>query len=151
MARYSVAFSKSGIAAAGAIVDLGTAASDRARILEFGWTVSVASGTTPVLTVGLSRSTAVGTRTTPTTMLAEDFGDPAATSTSATAWSVAPTLAATPLRRLAVNAVGAGIVWTWPTAGGLLVPISGSVVLHAITVAGTTPSFTLDGYIVVDE
>lgn len=151
MARYSVGFTKASITAAGAIVDLATASTDRARILEVGWTVTVASGTTPSMVVGLSRSTAVGTRTSPTTLLAEEFADATGTTTSASAWSVTPTLAATPLRRLTVNAVGAGIVWTWPAAGGLSVPVSGSVVLHAVSVSGTTPSFTLDGYVVVDE
>jgi len=150
VARYSLGWTKAAITAAGAIVDLGTAATDRAKLVEFGFTVSAMSGTTPVLTVGLYRSTAVGTRTTPTTLLAEDFADPAATTTSATAWSVAPTLAANPLRRLAVNAVGAGIVWSWPV-GALTVPVSGSLVLNTITAAGTTPSFTLDGWFVVDE
>lgn len=150
MARYSIAFTKAAITAAGAIVDLGTAATDRAKVVEIGWSVSAMSGTTPALSVGLSRSTVVGTRTTPTALLAEDSADPAATTNSATAWSVAPTLAATPLRRLAVNAVGAGIVWTWPV-GAFVVPVSSSIVLHAISVAGTTPSFTIDGYLVCDE
>lgn len=151
MARYSIGFTKASITAAGAIIDLATASTDRAKILELGWTVSAMSGTSPVLTVGVSRTTAVGTRTSPTTVLAEDAGDPAGTGTLASAWSVAPTIAATPLRRLAVNAVGAGIVWTWPVAGGLLIPVSASIVLHAIAVAGTTPNFTIDGYVVIDE
>lgn len=151
MARYSVAFTKSGLTAAANIQDLATTATDRAKILEIGWTVSAVTGTTPAMAVGLSRTTAVGTRTTPTTLLAEDSGDPAATTTTTGAWSVAATLAATPLRRLSVNAVGAGIVWTWPSAGGLIVPVSGSIMLHAISVSGTTPSFTVDGYFVVDE
>ena len=151
MARYSIGFQKTGISAAGAIVDIAAAASDRVRVLEFGWAVSAVSGTTPVLTVGLSRSTAIGTRTSPTTVLAEEVADAAGTATIATAWSAAPTLATTPLRRLPVNAVGGGIVWTWPDRGGLSLPLSGSLVLSALAVAGTTPSFTLDGYIVVDE
>jgi hypothetical protein len=151
VARYSIAFSKAAVTAAGAIVDLATAATDRARVLELGWTVAALTGTAPSASIGLSRSTAVGTRTTPTSLLAEDAGDPAGTTTSATAFSVAPTLAAAPLRRLSVNAVGAGIVWTWPDRGGLIVPVSSSLVLHAVTVGGTTPSFTIDGYIVVDE
>lgn len=151
MARYSIGFTKASITAAGAIVDLATASTDRAKILEIGWTVSAMTGTTPTLDVGLYRSTAVGTRTSPVNTLAEDFADPTSTTTSATAWSVAPTLATNPLRRLAVNAIGAGVVWTWPTAGGLNVPVSGSVLLSAISVGGTTPSFTLSGYILVDE
>lgn len=150
MARYAIGFSKASITATGAIVDLGTASTDRCKILEVGWTVSAMTGTTPVMSVGLSRTTAVGTRTTPTTLLAEDFADPAGTTTSATAWSVAPTIAATPLRRLAVNAVGAGIVWAWPP-GGLIVPVSASLVLHCITISGASANFTVDGYIVVDE
>lgn len=149
MARYSLAFTKASITAAGAIVDLGTASTDRAKILEVGWTVAAMTGTTPAMSVGLSRSTAVGTRTSPTTVLAEEPGDPAGTGTLATAWSVAPTLAASPLRRLAVNAVGSGIVWTW--AAGLVVPVSSSIVLHAISVSGTTPSFQVDGWVTIDE
>lgn len=151
MARYSLAFTKSAITAAGAIADLGAASTDRLHILELGWTVSAVSGTTPVMSVGLSRTTAIGTRTSPTTVLAEEAADPVGTGTVATAWSVAPTLAAAPLRRLTVNAVGGGIVWTWPDRGGLVVPVSASVALHAISVSGTTPSFTVDGYIVIDE
>jgi hypothetical protein len=150
MARYSIAFTKASISAAGAIADLATASTDRARVLEVGWTVSAMAGTTPTLSVGLYRTTAVGTRTSPTTLLAEDPGDPTATTTNATAWSVAPTLAATPLRRLAVNAIGSGIVWTWPNPG-LLVAVSSSLVLSAIAVGGTTPSFTVDGWFTVDE
>lgn len=151
MARYSLGVQKATITAAGAIFDVATTTTDRAHIVELGIFTSVASGTTPVLTLGLFRSTAVGTRTTPTTVLAEDFADPAGTATAATAWSVAPTLAATPLRRFVTNAVGGGVVWTWPTQGGLTLPVSASVVVNAITVAGTTPSFTLDCYVVLDE
>lgn len=151
MARYSLGFTKSGIAAAGAIVDIATAASDRARILELGFFVTAATGTTPVMVVGLSRTTLVGTRTSPVTVLAEEVADAAGTVTMATAWTVAPTLAANPFKRLTVNAVGAGVIWTWPSAGGLSLPVSGSVALHAISVTGTTPSFTIDGYAVVDE
>lgn len=150
MARYSIGFTKTGIAAAGAIIDLATASTDRAKILEMGWTVSAMTGTSPVLNVGVSRTTAVGTRTTPTTLLAEDFSDPAGTATLASAWSVAPTIAATPLRRLAVNAIGAGIVWTWPM-GAFLVPVSSSVVLHAIAISGASANFSIDGYVVIDE
>ena len=151
MARYALGLQKATITVAGAVFDVATAATDRARILEIGIFASAATGTTPVLTLGLFRSTAVGTRTTPTSLLPEDAADGTATTTSATAWSVAPTLAATPLRRFAMSTLGSGIIWTWPTAGGLSIPVSGSLVVNAITVAGTTPSFTVDGYVIVDE
>lgn len=151
MARYALGVQKTGITAAGAVFDIATATTDRAHILELGIFASAASGTTPVLTLGLFRSTAVGTRTTPTTVLPGDPAEPAGTTTVATAFSVAPTLAASPMRRFVMNAVGAGIVWTWPDHGGLIVPVSSSMVLAAITIAGTTPNFTLDAYVVIDE
>lgn len=150
MARYSLGFQRSALTAAGPIVDLAASATDRLRLLELGVFVSAATGTTPVLTMGLFRSTALGTRTTPTTVLAEDNADAAGTATVATAFTVNPTNAAAPLRRFVVNGVGQGIVWTWPQ-NGLMVANSLSLVLQAITVAGTSPSFTLDGYLVIDE
>ena len=150
MARYEVGFTRASITATGAIVDLATASTDRAKLLEVGFFVSAVSGTTPVLTVGLTRTTAVGTRTSPTSLLATDGADPVATTTSATAWSVAPTLASTPLRRFVVNSVGAGVIWTW-VPGSFVIPVSASIVLNAVAITGTTPNFTLDGYIAVDE
>lgn len=150
MARYSLGFQKATLTAAGPIADIAASSTDRLRLLELGVFVSVASGTSPVLTMGLFRSTALGTRTTPTTVLAEDNADAAGTATVATAFSVAPTNATSPLRRFVVNGVGQGVVWTWPQ-NGLMVANSLSLVLQAITVAGTSPSFTLDGYFVIDE
>lgn len=150
MARYSLGFQKAALTAAGPISDLAASATDRPRLLELGLFCSAMSGTNPVLTVGLFRSTALGTRTSPTTVLAEDNGDAAGTATVATAFSVAPTNAAAPLRRFVLNGVGQGVIWTWP-ANGLLIANSLSLVLQAISVAGTTPSFTLDGYVVIDE
>lgn len=150
MARYSLGVQKASITAAGPMVDLMASSTDRYRLLELGVTVSAMTGTSPVLTMGLYRTTAVGTRTSPVTVLAEDNADAAGTATVATAWSANPTNAANPLRRFSLNAVGAGIVWSWPQ-NGLMVANSLSLVLQAITVAGTTPSFTLEVYYVIDE
>jgi hypothetical protein len=150
MARYSLGFQRAALTAAGPIADLASSATDRARLLEVGVFVSAVSGTTPVLTMGMFRSTALGTRTTPTTVLPEDHADPAGTATVATAFSVAPTNAAAPLRRFVANGVGQGIIWTW-APNQLMIANSLSIVLQAITVAGTSPSFTLDGYFVIDE
>lgn len=151
MARYSLGVQKAAVTAAGALLDIATTTTDRGHIVELGVFTSAAGGTTPVATLGLFRSTAVGTRTTPTTVLAEEVADPAGTITVATAFSVAPTLAANPMRRFVTNAVAQGVIWTWPEKGGLSIPVSGSVVLNAIAVSGTTPSFTFDCYVVVDE
>ena len=54
------------------------------------------------------------------------------------------------MRRFVFNAVGQGVIWTWPQ-NGLMVATSLSAVIQAITVAGTSPNFTLDGYFVIDE
>jgi hypothetical protein len=150
MARYSLGFTHAAITAAGGIADVAASATDRAHILEIGFFVSAMTGTAPVMTVGLYRTTALGTRTSPVTVLPEDAADPAGTATVATAWSVAATLAANPLRRFVVSSVGGGVIWTWPPKA-FIVANSLSAMLQAITVAGTTPSFTLDGYIVIDE
>ena len=150
MARYSLGFQKSGLTAAGPMADLAASSTDRYRLLELGVFVSAMSGTTPVLTMGLFRSTALGTRTSPVTVLAEDNADAAGTATVATAWSANPTNAANPMRRFVVNGVGQGVIWTWPQ-NGLMVANSLSMVLQAITVAGTSPNFTLDGYFLIDE
>lgn len=151
MARYSLGIQKAAVTAAGALFDIATTTTDRGHVIELGVFTSVASGTTPVATLGLFRSTTVGTRTTPTTVQAEEMADPVGTLTVATAFSVAPALAAAPLRRFVTNAVAQGVIWTWPEKGGLSIPVSGSVVLSAISIAGTTPSFTFDCYVVVDE
>jgi hypothetical protein len=81
----------------------------------------------------LNRPTAVGTSSATVTPLAEASGlVTAAQARLDTAWSANPTLAGTDLREYATpNAIGSGIVWTWPdkpfeiglgaTAGGLAV------------------------------
>jgi hypothetical protein len=150
VARYSLGFQRAALTAAGPIADLAASSTDRARLLELGIFVSAMSGTSPVLTMGLFRSTALGTRTSPVTVLAEDNADAAGTATVASAFSVNPTNATNPLRRFVMSSIGGGVVWTWP-ANGLMIANSLSLVLQAITVAGTTPSFTLDGYFVLDE
>ena len=150
MARYSLGWQKTSITATGPIADIGGSTTDRWRLLECGLFVSAMSGTTPVLTVGLSRSTALGTRTTPTTVLAEDNADTTGTNSVATAWSVNSTLAANPFRRFVLNAIGAGVIWTWP-GNGFMGATSLTAVLSALAIAGSTPNFTLDGYFVIDE
>lgn len=94
--------------------------------------VAVGSGAQPrlcqlalILRTGLSaqcslrRTTAIGTRTSPTTLLPEDATDPALTGITdvsmATAWSADPTMQSDWLRsaRLA-GTIGVGIIWTFP-------------------------------------
>lgn len=150
MAQRELAFSKTTITAVGAIADLamGTA---RGRLLEIGFFVSAMTGTSPVLTVSLFKSSALGTRTTPIIGNNTDSGDTAAALGSiATAWSAAPTLTANAYRRIVLNAVGSGIIWTFAPDKWTIAP-NLSAVLNTIAISGTTPNFTLDGYVVWDE
>lgn len=124
MARYALALAPTAVGAGLAAFDIATAATDRVSVLEIGVFVQTAVA----LDVSIARTTAVGTRTTPTTMAAEG-PDPAGTASMATAWSVAPTISATDLRRAMLPGnIGAGIIWTW-APGQFYIPVSSSIVV----------------------
>lgn len=141
--RYSIAVTGAAAAASAAIADLAAAASDQVSILE----IHVFTTAATACDFALSRTTAIGTRTTPTTVVAEDSTKPAGTATSAVAWSVAPTISATNMRSafLPANA-GAAVMWTW-APNQLIVPVSGSVVLvnrAAVAAPATRVTFIVD-------
>jgi hypothetical protein len=97
---------------------------------------------------GLFRSTAAGTRTTPTVPTnpanALIAAGNAPLTGFATAWSVNPTLAATALRRFqGAASIGAGVIWTWyGPGGGLRIPSGGSIVLSAVGAVGVATAVT---------
>ena len=129
--RYVVSNNKSGVNTANTIMwQLRSSASEGTLyVREVGLSVKVAPTTGP--SWRLNRPTALGTSSTTVTPLPEDAGNlvaPLARLDSA--WSVNPTLASTDMREYSTsNAIGAGIIWTWPdkplvigtgaTAGGL--------------------------------
>jgi hypothetical protein len=118
---------------AAAVADLLSGASVPLRVTEIGLSVSLA-GAAP--TLALVRSTAVGTQTTPSTPQAQETADPASTAKVATVWSVAPTLAATSMRRVTLSAnVGAGWVWAWSESNPLIVPVSASIVINMVAIS----------------
>jgi len=136
MALYSIGVRTAAAATGAAFADLKSTATDRLFVREIH--VYVASAV--VLTVGLTRPNALGTQTTPVLGQAEDPADPAATGLTAVAWSVAPTVIATPiyLRRFDAPAtIGNGIIWTFG-GRGLVVPVSSSLLLWNIG-AGAGP------------
>jgi hypothetical protein len=98
----------------------------------------------PTSPIGLFRTTAVGTRTTPVVPTAAQCAlsqtGSAPLAGFATAWSVQPTLATNPMRKFqAAASIGAGIIWTWyGPGGGLRIPSGGSIVLNAVGAAGGT-------------
>lgn len=145
MAIYSIARTTAVTTTANAAFDVSPSTGHRPRIME----MSVFLGAATASTYGINRSTAIGTRTSPVALLAEDPADPALTGItlvdSAVAFSVQPTFASADFRLVALPAtIGTGMVWTFPK--GLIVAVSGSVVLvnRATNAASAQCSVVID-------
>lgn len=128
MAVYSLANLTTNVTAANAALELRTAATDRAALLELGLTLNAATASI----YGVGRPAAIGvTPTSPITWLAEDPGSPAGSAQTALAWGTGPTVPANFFRRVNLPAtIGAGIILVFPR--GLIIAISSSVVLWNI-------------------
>ena len=142
--KYALGVRTSSGTAATAAWEIRTAATPgRARLLEIGFFLVAATASV----YGLGRPAAIGdTPTTPVDLLPEDPNNviAAAVLQSAVAWGTGPTVPAAFIRRISLPAsVGAGVIWTFPT--GLVIPVSGSLVLWNI---GTDS--VLDAYAVVE-
>lgn len=145
MALVSLALTTSATASGADLWDLVPTAAVNGRLMELHIFLNTAVATK----VGLFRTTAVGTRTTPTTYLNEDPNDQTPLHTSALAWSVAATKAAQALRRATFPAtIGAGIIWTW--SRGLIIPKGTTAGLMLANTAGAIIGL-LDITAVVDE
>lgn len=145
MAIYSIARTSAVTTTANAAADVAVSTGLRPRVMEIG----VFLGAATASTYGLNRTTAIGTRTTPLALLAEDPADPALTGItlvdSAVAFSVQPTFAASDLRLIALPAtIGTGMVWTFPK--GLVVAVSSSIAV----VNRATNSASLQAHFVCD-
>lgn len=128
MAGYSMAVRSPAAAAGAAYVTLHTAATERARIRE----ISIFTSAATLSSVGLIRPNNTPVATTSSLGQALDPADAASTVNIDTAWSTAPTIAATPLyhERSAIPAVsGAGLIWTWPPDAPLVVAVSSWIVI----------------------
>lgn len=146
MALYSVAIRTPAAAANAPYADLRTTASDKALIREVGFFLAAATQTS----LGLIRPLASGTASTTVLGQAGESSDPAATALLGSAWSAAPTVAATPiyLRRTTLPAsIGAGLIWTFGPRD-LVVPVSSSLLLWNF---GAAAGSALDLYIVWEE
>ena len=141
MSIYSIGRRTTGVTSGQGSMDVVMGASTRGKLMELSFTLGAATAST----YGINRPTAVGTRTTPVVLLAEDPGDPAALCDSALAWSVQPTLATDDLRRIGLPAtIGTGIIWTFPK--GLVLAISAGVALVNRATNGVG-----DCHVVVDQ
>ena len=142
MALYSIARRTTNVTSGQSAHSLITAATDRAALLEAG--IFMAAATASIYSLG--RPAANGTTpTSPVTVLAEDPANPAATVTSALAWTTSPTSPTTDLRRWASPAtIGTGIIFTFPR--GLIIAVSANFVLQNLATNGV-----VDSYFVIDE
>lgn len=146
-ASYGLADRSASLTAAGRYAEIKTTATDRAYVTEIGVSVAVA-GASP--SVGLIRANAVGvTPTSPKTAQAEDTAALATGVTSAVAWGTQPTLPGTPIyfRRVALPAtLGAGWVWTWPSDGPLVIPVSAALLIDLVAISSAVAT-AIDWYV----
>jgi hypothetical protein len=111
--------------------------------------VGVFLGAATASTYGIARTTTLGTRTTPTALIAEAQGMPALTGItlvdSAIAWGAQPTISGTDFRRIGLPAtIGTGVIWTFPRGIQLQAQLAVGIVNRA------TNSALTDCYVVVD-
>lgn len=144
MARGSLAGSKASTAAAGPIVQFRAAGAARdVRVFEIG----IFAATAVAGEVGVGRPAALAvTPATPIGPLASgqsyDNVVGAGAALVDTTWATAPTAPAIPWRRYPIPAsIGAGIIWQWPSPGGLVVPAGGALVLWQYSVLAVTYDF----------
>lgn len=141
MAIYSIGRRTTGTTSGNASFDVLAGSGARGRLMEFGFFLGAATAST----YGLNRPTAVGTRTAPVALLAEDPDDPASECDTALAWSVQPTFATDDMRRIGLPAtIGTGVIWTFPK--GMIIDTSASIALVNRATNGV-----VDAYCVVDE
>ena len=123
--------------AAAAWVELRNSSARRVYLTELACTLGAATAST----LGLIRATAQGTGGASTAAgQPVDPTDVAGNLTLAvTAFTTAPTFGTAYLRRFAIGAaIGAGFHWVWPSDQPLVIPVSGSLVVVAITAGAAT-------------
>ena len=113
-----------------------TASGVKPRLMEYGLFLGAATAST----FSLRRTTALGTRTTPTALIPEDPDDIALTGTTlvdqAVAFSAEPTEAATKLASIGFPAtIGVGVIWTFPRGIKIAAQLSLAVIHDATNAA----------------
>lgn len=115
MALYRLSVTGTSTTSGNAAADVACSTGVRPKLMEWDLFLGAATAST----FSLRRSTAIGTRTTPVALVAEDPGDPALTGINlvdmAVAFSAEPTEATVALARIALPAtIGTGVIWTFP-------------------------------------
>ena len=131
MSIASVAIRSTNFTSTQASVELRTTASVKARLLE----CSIVQATATAQSLGLGRPNALGvTPGTTSTFQRDDSADPACVTTVAASWGTSPTAPTTYHRRWnSAATIGVGVVWTFPR--GIVVPVSGALVVQNISTA----------------
>jgi len=140
--KYTLGVRTSAGTAAAAAWEIRAAATPgRARLMELGFFLAAATASQ----YGLGRPAAIGdTPTSPVDFLPEDPNNVLASGViqSALAWGTGPTVPTAYLRRIYLPAtIGTGVIWTWPD--GLVIPVSGSLVLWNIGTNGVVDAYAV--------
>jgi hypothetical protein len=143
MAIYSLATNTTVTTTTAPAYDAKASSSNQPRVMEFGINLGAATAST----YGIGRSANTPTQSGAVTVLAENYNDPAGQTTTAVAWTTAPTVPANFFRRISLpSTIGAGIIWTFPR--GLILQSAGpSFTLWNLAVNSASTNV----HIVVDE
>jgi|tagenome__1003787_1003787.scaffolds.fasta_scaffold19644485_1 hypothetical protein len=125
MAKYDAGANSPAAASAAAFINLWTPAARSARILRIEVICTAATASD----IGLARSTVRGTQTTTQVGQALDPLSGASTVQYDSVWSGQPTISATNIRRILLNAAGQGIIWSWDDTDPLVVSAGAGLAL----------------------
>ncbi|MCA1569795.1 MAG: hypothetical protein LC798_05620 [Chloroflexi bacterium] len=148
MSLYSVGVAKAAPATNTVVAVIRPASTDVVQVREIG----IFNSTAIASSIGLIRTFTAGTPSTSTLFQPERDGAPAGVANLDTAFTVAPTLAATPiyLRKIVLPAtIGAGVIWTF--GPGELWASNGATTMLALWNFGAGTAAALEVYVRIDE
>ncbi len=136
MALYRLAQTSTSTTSGNVAADMACSTGVRPRLVEWDLFLGAATAST----FSLRRTSALGTRTTPTALVAEDPADAALTGIElidmAIAFSAEPTEATAKLASIGLPAtIGTGVIWTFPRGMALAVSLSFAIVHDATNAA----------------
>lgn len=124
--------------------DVKAAAANSPRVMELY--INLGAATASAYGIGRPGNDGSVAQTSGLALLAENLGDPTGQTTTAIAWSTAPTVPTTFLRRVTLPAtIGAGVIFTYPR--GLVLAVTKGIVLWNIT----ANSASTNVHLVADE
>lgn len=144
MAIYSQAVNTTITTITAPAFDLKASAANSPKVMEFG--INLGAATASRYGFGRPGNDGSVAQTAGLAVLAENPADPTGQTTTAVAWTTAPTVPTTFLRWVWLPAtIGAGIIWTFPR--GLTCPVSKGLVMWNTTANSANTTV----WVVVDE